>query len=93
MSTADWIALGLFFLTALGLGGSTLCFLMKIAERLGTMAKSLERIEKDLTNNQAEHHELFAAVGEHREQLGKHDVRITTLEEANRRDVIRPIGG
>jgi hypothetical protein len=93
MTTADWIALGLLFLTALGLGGSILCFLMRIAERLGTMAASLKRIELDLTNNQAEHHELYAAVGEHREQLGKHDVRLTTLEEATRTGSRHPDGG
>jgi hypothetical protein len=66
---------------------------MRIAERLGTMAASLKRIELDLTNNQAEHHELYAAVGEHREQLGKHDVRLTTLEEATRGSARHADGG
>ncbi len=93
MTTANWIALGLFFLTALALGGSILCFLMRIAERLGTMAASLKRIEQDLTNNQAEHHELYAVVGEHREQLAGHAVRITTLEEARRTGTRHADGG
>ena len=90
MTIANWIALGLLLLTAIGIGGSILCFLMRIAERMGKMAASMERIEKDLTNNQAEHHELFTTVGEHGRQLGKHDERIKTLE-ADRRPPL--VGG
>ena len=45
MTVSNWIALAVFVLAALGMGGSILCFLMRIAERLGTMAASLKRIE------------------------------------------------
>ncbi len=93
MTIANWIALAVFVLAALGMGGSILCFLMKIAERLGTVDASLKQIAKDLTNNQTEHHELYAAVGEQRTQLGEHHVRITTLEEARRSESRHPNGG
>ncbi len=93
MTIANWIALAVFVLAALGMGGSILCFLMRIAERLGTIATSLKRIEQDLTNNQAEHHELHAAVSEHRARLGEHHVRLTTLEEARRSEARHPNGG
>jgi len=49
------------------------------------MATSLKQIEQDLTNNQTEHHELYATVGDHRAQLGEHHIRLTTLEEARAR--------
>ncbi len=97
MTIANWIALAVFVLAALGMGGSILCFLMRIAERLGKIAASLKRIEQDLTNNQAEHHELHAIVSENRVELGKHHIRITTLEEARaawaRRSESRHPGG
>jgi hypothetical protein len=85
MSTANWIALGILFLATIGTGGSVLHVLMRIAERLGKMAKSLERIEEDLANNQAEHREPKEAVVTQGEQLGRHDVRITTLEQGRMR--------
>jgi uncharacterized protein HemX len=85
MSFANWIALGILLLSSLGLGGSILCFLMRIAGRLAAIATSLERIEKDLADNQAEHRELKQAVATQGEQLGRHDVRITTLEQGRMR--------
>ncbi len=93
MTIANWIALAVFVLAALGMGGSILCFLMRIAERLGKIAASLKRIEQDLANNQSEHHELHAAVSEHRARLGEHHVRLTTLEEARRSESRHPGGG
>ena len=93
MTTANWIALAVFILAALGMGGSILCFLMRIAERLGKIAASLKRIEQDLANNQDQHHELFATVGQHQAKLGEHHVRLTTLEEARRSEARHPGGG